>query len=377
METHTEKWDDEVLLHDGRAVEVHRKVAFHYSSSAIESIFTAIPDQYFLEFKHPDTGESINWYGAQDIYPIMLDFVDGTPYLVIYSELVFSNVKLYGCPDIPYVFLKYDEKTSQWIPLKHDQAPKFLRQPNLSFGYNYFHMENGKRQTAEFIRGQYTIHTRAQSWSVSEYIPESNDTWKGYNSYKYKRFKDDCRPPLPLEKEVVLPPPQEVKLEILETKDYTPVRFIRNDEWTNLSYDRNREEYCKSLFRLVDPYNPLMGKRFTKDTTGQKKVPYHNSQVGVLVLCEPENIFYYTKLEPPNKMVITKYTVTGDMLYRISFQKPEELKGFIGAIRKPSLKSENGYLNFEWWYFQRNTSRDGWEVKRTLKVRLHEPKDKK
>ena len=373
-----EKWDDEALLHDGLTVEVHRKVVFHFGGGEISSLGWW-PDEYSLEAKNPDTGKTIKWSGEQDVNPIMLDFVDGIPYLVVRSSRVFSNVKLYGCPEIPYVYLRYDQETSKWSPLPKNLAPKVLRTANLSASYDGAYMHNGKRQSKEFISDRYRANKRATNGSFTADIPENYDTWDYFlkdRSYRNIRFKNDCRSPLPLEAEVVLPPPQEVTLEILETNNYNPIRLIEKNEWSHLVSDKERSEYskyCKSLFKQADPKDPWLGKRFSKDSTGQKKGPYNKSNLstGAHRLCDKEYILYYAHLELTNKMVITKYTDTGDMLYRISFQKPEEVKGFTGYIQAPTIKSEHGYLTFEWWHF-RNYNKM-WEVKRALKVRLREP----
>lgn len=372
----TKEWDDEALLHDGRTIEVHRMVA-NGGRSLSQGISTSL-DEYSLEAQNPDTGKTIRWSGERSVNPIMLDFVDGIPYLVVMSEKVFSNIKLYGCPEIPYAILKYEQETSYWVPVPRNLAPKALRMANLSPRYDGGYMMNGKRQTKEFITGRYEVNKYTSGGFFNAEIPQNYDTWdsKYKLSYKNKRFKNDCRPPLPLETEVVLPPPQEVALEILETNNYNPVRSIGKDEWSRLVSDKDRSEYseyCKSLFKQADPKEPWLGKRFTKDSTGQKIVPYNKSSLstGAHRLCDKDYILYYAHLELTNKMVITKYTNTGDMLYRISFQKPEEVKGFTGYIQTPTIKSEHGYLTFEWWHFRDYNKM--WEVKRTLKVRLREP----
>jgi hypothetical protein len=372
----TEKWDDEALLNDGRTVEVHRQITLG-GRNLIQGISTW-PDTYSFEARNPDTGKTIKWSGERYVKPIMLDFVDGIPYLVVRSDKVFLNVKLYGCPEIPYAFLKYEQETSQWVPVLRNLAPKVLRMANLSEVYDGCYMMNGKRQTKEFIASRYRGNKGSSNGSITADIPENYDTWdyQFKDSYKNKRFKNDCRPPLPVESEVVLPTPQEVALEIMEVNDYNPVRVLAEDEWGHLVFDKERyedSEYGKSLFKQADPNEPWMGKRFTKDLTGVKKVPYNKPgfRTGVHRLCDKNYILYYAHLELPNKMVITKYTVTGDMLYRISFQNPGDVEGFRGYINTPSVKSENGYLTFEWWHFRDDNHK--WEIKRTLKVRLREP----
>ena len=42
----TEEWVDEALLHDGRTVEVQRKVAFHFAGGELSQALTRWPDEY-------------------------------------------------------------------------------------------------------------------------------------------------------------------------------------------------------------------------------------------------------------------------------------------------------------------------------------------
>lgn len=379
----TKKWDDEALLHDGRTMEVHREIT--YGGRSLEQGISTWFDTHSFSAKNPGTGKIIKWSGEKDVRPIMLDFVNSDPYLVVWSNKVFSNVKLYGCPEIPYAFLKYDEKTSQWIPVPRNLAPGVLRRANLSSNYDGTYMMDSKRQTKEFIASRYETARGSSNGSITAEIPENYDTWD-YNfkrEYNLKRYENDCRPPLPVETATELPPPREVTLETLKTRDYDPVRIIERDEWGHLTYNKNREEYseyCKSLFKQVDPEKPWLGMQFIKDKTGQKKVPYNkdNLRTGVHRMCDKNYILYYAHLEIPDKMVVTKYTLDGNLLYRICFKKPEELKGFTGYINTPSLESKNGYLNFEWWHFTDGKDNKKHEtvlnVKRIIKARIREPK---
>jgi hypothetical protein len=385
--TRSEKWVDEALLHDGRTVEVHRKVAYHYGGGELSQMVKAGPDQYSIEVRHPDTSKTIKWSGERHVYPVLIDFVEGVPYLVVMPEEPFSNVKLYGCPEIPYVFLKYEQKTSKWIPVPRNLAPKVLQKANLSQRFEYYAMKD-TRQTKESIKGRHDMFEHTTAGFFNEVIPQNYETWNyEYKlDFKNKRFKNDCRPTLPLEVEVMSPPPprQKADVEILETIDYNPERIIQQDEWVSLRADKDREEsseYCKSLFIEANPNEPWQGMRFTRDVTRQKEPPYkiNDFRRGVRYLCEKDYIIYYAYLElpVPDQMVITKYTVTGDMIYRIRFHHPEKLSGFIGSINESSVKLENGYLNFEWWYFRSmlNHKKNGieWHVKRIIKARFREP----
>ena len=367
-----ETWDDEALLHDGRSVEVHRKVAF----------YPKWPDEYSLKVKNPDTGESIEWLGERHVNPIMLDFVDGIPYLVVMSARVFSNVKLYGCPEIPFAFLKYEQKTSQWIPVPRNLAPKVLRIANLSASYDGAYMRDGKRQNKEFIAGRYKTAKGSTNGSFTSDIPENYDTWDYVfknRSYKNARFANDCRPPLPnpvdsINPKSPVPVSQDVVLEILETKEYDPVWVIEDvpgattSNWSKLAWDAERDIACKTFFRPADPDNPQLDGwlSFIKDATEQKVTAYSGNR-----LCDNNALWTMDYVAEPGRMVIIKAGPAGDVIYRISFERPTELYGYMGHLMPPTFKNENGYLYFEWW----NTNQSGRNrhIKRVMKVRLREP----
>ncbi len=368
----TEEWDDEALLHDGRTVEVHRKVAF----------YPKWPDEYSLKVKHPDTGESIEWRGERHVNPIMLDFVDGIPYLVVKSARVFSNVKLYGCPELPFVFLKYEKNTSQWIPLARNLAPKVLRTANLSARYDGTYMRDGKRQNKDFIARDYRGNKGATNGSFTADIPENYDAWDYFlkgRSYKNVRFENDCRPPLPKPVDSInpkspVPISQNVALEILETKEYDPVWVIEEDpnaatsNWSKLAWDAERDNACKALFRPAEPNSPQMDGwlSFIKDVTGKKVTAYTGNR-----LCDANAFWAMDYVAERGRMVIIKASPAGDVIYRISFDRPAEIYGYMGHLMPPTFKTEKGYLYFEWW----NTNQSGRNrhIKRAMKVRLREP----
>jgi hypothetical protein len=140
------------------------------------------------------------------------------------------------------------------------------------------------------------------------------------------------------------------------------------------AFDKKRESACKSLFRPTDPDDHMQGQRFVKDNSGNKPAPYSRTvqfNMGVRVLCDDENILFITHQEEPVKIVISKFTASGDLVFRTSFRSPERLDGFTGYIRVPSLRSEGGYLYFDWLDF-RDINRE-WHIKRWLKMRMKEP----
>ena len=88
------------------------------------------------------------------------------------------------------------------------------------------------------------------------------------------------------------------------------------------------------------------------------------------MVCD-EYVWFVSYREKPEGIIISKYTVAGDIVYRTSFKKPDDIAEFIGNIRVPSIRSEGGYLRFDWLYF--NDVGSKWHVKRLMEMRLREP----
>jgi hypothetical protein len=206
-------------------------------------------------------------------------------------------------------------------------------------------------------------------------IPRSYDDWHNIykNSYLNERRQGDCRPPRAPLPQAALPAAIEGTPEILETINYIPDRIAIGDGWSNLVFDLKREGECKKLFRPTDSNDYMQGQRFVKDSTGKKPAPYSRTaqfNMGVRVLCD-EYVWFITHQEETGKIVISKFTVTGDLVYRTSFRNPDRIEGFVGYIRIPSLRPEGGYLYFDWLDF-RDINRE-WHIKRWLKMRMREP----
>ena len=379
--TRTESWSEDALLHDGRIVKVNREVEYtfqlFYGDGGSPGMFGRWPDKFWFQFKHPDTQETVKWQGKQYFDPVLVDIVDGVPYLVVYGQPDKKTEKIYGCPDLPYIFFKYEKGGlgGKWTPIQVEQFPGILQDANLSPDFSYS-TQASRHLSRDEVLGNIRKVEGSSGGNFQAKIPRGYDTWYSdyKNSRKNERKTNDCRPPRQPPAKVQLPAPQEVVLEILEIKDYTPDRLISPDEWARVAFDEKRSAYCGALFKSADPDDSWMGERFVKDSTGQKRTPYDNFDIrsGAKRLCDRDNIWFFAHLEEPNKMVLTKYTTAGDLLYRISFANPEDVKDFFGYIMPPTLKSENGYLYLEWWHF-RDIERE-WHVKRSLKVRLSEPK---
>jgi len=145
-------WVEEVPLHDGRVIEVDRKAndsvevrslwPFHFYLE--KSNF----DQHQIEFSHPDTNQRIAWKGERGFSPVLLDIVEGVPFLVVYGRPDKKNSEIYGCPELPYVYLRY--AANGWKPVSVENAPKELINANLS-AYDVRN-KNGRRLSQADVR---------------------------------------------------------------------------------------------------------------------------------------------------------------------------------------------------------------------------------
>lgn len=372
----TEQWSEDALLSDGRLIRVEREVDYTIRPIfSLECRWCSWPDRFWLKFSHPDTKETIKWQGEQFFHPVLLDIVNGVPYLVVVGRPTKETASTYGCPELPYIYLQYDNSGiwGKWRPLPFEQAPEALQKANLSPNYD---VVIGKRHlSVDEVQHRIDLAEGSSARYVQREIPRSYEEWRNQhkNSYRNERRKDDCRPARTPPPPIILPAPIERIPDLLDAKEYTPEQVVGLDEWERLTYDRVREEACNGMFRPVDPDDYMMGERFVYDSTATKRVPYSvNSQrqMGVRQLCDG-HIWFVTHREEQDKIVITKFTVAGDLVYRVSFGRPEGIQGSVGYIAIPSLKSEGGYLYFDWQDFRDLNQQ--WRIKRTLKIRLREP----
>ena len=372
------RWSEDVALQDGRRIKVDREVSYTFEHSMGDagsgfSVFKNKLSNHLLQFKHPETGKIIDWQGNPSFIPVLLDLIDGVSYLVLSSRPTKEVERVYGCTELPFTYLQYDTKSQgKWRTVPEDRAPRALKRTNLSF------IEETKSKdhlSVEEVQETIAQKEKSSKGFIQREIPRDYSEWRYLykNSYRNERGQDDCRPPRAPLPQMVLPAPIEVSPEILETINYTPDRIAIGDDWSSFVFDRKREGECKKLFRPADPDDNLQGQRFVKDITGKKPVPYSRTvqfNMGVRVLCD-DDVWFVTHQEEPGKIVISKFTATGDLVSRTSFRNPDRVEGFIGYIRVPSLRSEGGYLYFDWLDF-RDINRE-WHIKRWLKMRMKVP----
>jgi hypothetical protein len=393
--TRIERWSEDALLSDGRVVKVERKVGYTFQFMAGDEssmhLFASWPDKFWIKFKHPDTQETITWQGEQYYNPVLLDFVNGVPYLVVYGRGSKKTEDIYGCPELPYTYLKYEPGfVGKWSPVPVLMAPQVLRKANLSPDYPDFGNLDAqgeaivtKRRGGRHRRDMSPTDiqsrmSRAEHHSSSFFqrlIPRTYDEWNyiSKNHHLNERKRGDCRPPRKLLPQLMLPAASQSSPEILKAVTYTPDRIALSDEWSNMAFDQKREGECKKIFRPTDLNDYTKGQRFINDSTGSKPAPYSRTtqfNMGVRVLCD-DYVWFITHQEERGKIVISKFTLTGDLVYRISFRNPDHVEGFIGYIRVPSLRTRDGYLYFDWLDFRDINSES--HIKRWLEMRIREP----
>ena len=370
----SEQWVDEALLHDGRTIEVQRTVIFNFGSGDLSQALKRWPNQFALDAVNPRTGKRVRWSGEQNIHPILLDFVDGVPYLVVTSSAIYRHGALYGCPEVPYAFLKYDDRAARWVPVARSDAPKVLKQANLSRSYSTSWAEAGrKRQSREDIALVNRGAGRSSSGFFSAAIPESFQAWtyRGKERFANTRYHDDCRPPLAEPVDALgprspAPPSTAVTLEILETKTYDPAWTVPGPEWSRLTWSQQRAKQCAALLGPADKHNPRLDtyKSFIKNPSRVT----HNIRPRI---CDADALWVLDSAAEPGRVVLIKANAAGDVLYRISFEKPAGADAYSGAIAQSTFRAEGGYLYFDWW----NASQSGrdWQVRSNVKARVREP----
>lgn len=128
----TYRWQEEVLLHDGRVIVVERRVKTGYAPTEIGH--PPAESDYTLTFDTPD-GKRVTWDGGRNRFvPMILDFEQGVPYVVATgaTSLVYGAE---GCPRPPYFFFRWS--AGQWQRTTYAQFPKSIRKANLSAGLTY------------------------------------------------------------------------------------------------------------------------------------------------------------------------------------------------------------------------------------------------
>jgi hypothetical protein len=151
---HTMRWKEEVRLHDGHVIVVDR---FYNLGGypAIES-HNRSPLDETLTFALPGSGKEIVWKTEfnnlpepNGLGPLLLDVVDGIPYLATSPAGCIAYNK-WGRPNPPYVLFKYVHGAWQRIPLEAFPAvlinSNLMSRPDSSVLQPYYALEQVEEQ---------------------------------------------------------------------------------------------------------------------------------------------------------------------------------------------------------------------------------------
>lgn len=128
-------WKEEVQLHNGGTIIVKRKQMFDPQGLREPGQGAPLSEET-LTFSLRD-GQTIRWRsdfgrGYQDnLIPLVLDVVDGSPYLITYPTRCHAYNK-WRRPNPPYVYFRYNGTQWQRIPLA--EVPTVLEYANLIIG---------------------------------------------------------------------------------------------------------------------------------------------------------------------------------------------------------------------------------------------------
>ncbi len=391
--TRTSDWAEDVLLRDGRVIKIDREVCstFQFVSGDEGSmkLFASWPDKYWIKFEHPDTHETIKWQGEQYFDPALLDFVEGVPYLVVRGRPDKSTEKIYGCPELPYIYLKFEKNGlwgKKWTPIPVELAPDILRDANLS---------QGNVGVSKMGHSSLSLHDVQMSIKKIEYssagyfqakIPRNYDDWHIHykNSYRNERGVWDCRPPPKPLPDISIPKPVDVELELIESNDYSVESAVETFKTLQKWKGPIAAVNCSTLFRPADPENLMLAERFVNDQTGSKRLPYSGPTPfpsGRMLenraerYCDTMSVWFVAGHEEVGNTIITKYTNAGDLLYNIRVVDPKIAGNKLARGMVPhSITVENGYFNFYWE--QDITQSNNRTMERISKYRFREPMQK-
>ncbi len=353
----TISWTQEAQLSDGRSLKISLK-----STSSLEVVFPFIMphiqqsgfDKHYVEFQDPITSRRVVWEGKRGFRPVLVDYVEGVPYLVISGRPTRETEKQYGCPELPFIYLKYVQ--NEWLPVDVDIAPRQLQTSNIHVGYN---IQNGSHYEWTTVQSRRLLAEQMSEGFSPVDIPRSYDAWriKYKNNLRNERNFGDCRPPKEPPSDIPLPLPTEVELKVLEEIEYRPLEDAPPFTQVRPRMGKISSANCAMHFRLADAEDVSLGYRFSADPTGNKLLPYtaksrEKLQVGqtrTIRICDGESVWFLAELEEPGKTIITKYSSRGDLIYNVRFKKPNiEGNKLWRSIDYGSFTVERDLLAFDW-----------------------------
>ena len=161
---HTMRWKEEVKLYDGQVIVVERLYNLG-GYLAIES-HNRSPLDETLTFTLPDSGKAIVWKTEfndspepNSLGPLLLDVVDGIPYLATSPAGCIAYNK-WGRPNPPYVLFKYVNEA--WLRIPLEAFPPMLVHSNLM-----------SRPDSRLLKPYYTLEQVKEQMQGRNIAPEA------------------------------------------------------------------------------------------------------------------------------------------------------------------------------------------------------------
>jgi hypothetical protein len=139
---------------------------------------------------------------------------------------------------------------------------------------------------------------------------------------------------------------QDVTLEVVDDKKIDPEIVINKDEWDTqykIIFASNADNCSKLAKEGYRNSNSLVLEKDEKSRLIDFSQADH--------ICRTEAIWtgdYYYKFKDLKHYTLIKYSQTGDLFYKVRFEKPTEKLYYTGILQVQTLKSENGYVTFDW-----------------------------
>jgi len=176
----TYHWKEEVLLHDGRVIVIERSV--RTGEVRVELGQWPGESDYTLTFTTADD-KAVRWEPGKPFRPRILDFSDGTPYVVARGNTG-PDYEKHGCQKPPYFIFRWTD--GRWQRIDYEQLPKDVRKMTLSAS-----VTGDEAANAAVKRGRTTVEDVKQShrWlpphyrEVREDVPNPCATWR--DDYRY------------------------------------------------------------------------------------------------------------------------------------------------------------------------------------------------
>ena len=109
-------WTEDIILNDGRIIRLKRHQEFKGPHSLDQPPSASA---YWIEFKHPDTGEKIRWANERNLAAVAL-FIENDEFWLLTTPKYASSWDMYDRPSPPYILYKY---RNYWIRVPLHETP--------------------------------------------------------------------------------------------------------------------------------------------------------------------------------------------------------------------------------------------------------------